>query len=230
MNSALEQIYRTLTPEEQAASKKRPYYVMRLRFLLTISFSPNDILPNTMGTQETIAIPQEAVYRTTMVTRSIPDQAAIEEYRKALIESFMGNPNKKATLIRLGFDGYDYLYAAIPKEEADGVPTKDALEGLIRNGLENKAITIVPNPNGDGIHEPVMTIGTTWLHFDSEDPDVESSEPREYLSRHDNGYIIKRMADAVWDLYQSDPGDPESDYIFACLYLAMEQPVHCTEN
>lgn len=230
MNSALEQIYKTLTPKEQATPERVPYYVMRLRFLLNVSFRPDGIMPNTMGMQESLVIPQEMTYRTTQITRFIPDHRTISEYVDKLKAAFNENPDRQARLLSLTFDGYDYLYAIAPREEKNGVPTKEALRGLIEYAFLNKIIRIIPDPSGDGVHEPVMAIGDRWLYFDSEDKDIRSMTPMVYSTRHDSDYVIRNTTDAIWDLYRTDPEGKEIGYIFAYLYEAVECPISTTET
>lgn len=230
MNSALTQIYKMLTPEEQMPPDRQPYYVMRLRFKLRILSPQEDLIPNTMGIQESTIMNEEETYRTTKVTRFIPDSGTISEYVKALKIAFNDNPKRKTKLLSLEFDGYDYLYAVMPKEESEGIPTKEALSGLIEYAFLNKVIRIVPDPNGDGIHEPVMSVGDDWVYFDSEDKDVRNLTPLAYEARHDAGYIIRNMTDAVWDLYQTDPESPRVGCIFAYLYETIERPMPITKE
>lgn len=224
MNSALTQIYKMLTPEEQMPPGRQPYYVMRLRFKLRTLSPHEDLIPNTMGIQESTIMNEEGTYRTTKVTRFIPDSGTISEYVKALKIAFNDNPKREKKLLSLEFDGYDYLYAVIPKEESKGAPTKEALFGLIEYAFLNKVIRIMPDPNGDGIHEPVMSVRDDWVYFDSEDKDIRDLTPLAYEARHDAEYIIRNMTDAVWDLYQTDPESPKVRCIFAYLYEAIECP------
>lgn len=201
MNSALAQIYRTLTTKEQAPSGKPPYYVIRFRFKLRIFRPKEDLMGKTAGLHESIIMDEEGTYRVTRVTRFIPDTKTINEYVKELKAVFNDSLESDAKLLSLEFDGYDYLYQVAPKEESDGVPTKEALTGLIEYAFLNKIIGIVPDPNGDGVHEPVMKIGDDWLYFDSEDSDARDLTPAAYSAKHDAGYVIRNMTEGVWDLY-----------------------------
>lgn len=222
MNAKLEQIYDILAHDEQDSDRKL-YYVMRMRFLLTISFHPNDLIPNTMGSDETIVMPQTAIYRTTQITDFIPDAGMIAKYVDALKKTFNENPERKAHLVRLSFDGYDYVYAVNRKEEAPGVPTKDALRQLVWLAYDSGTIVLIPDPNGDELHEPVMMIGDDWLYFDSDDGDIGGLTPSQYVQKHDRDYVVDHMTDAVWDLYQMDPQSAEPAYIFCVLYENVER-------
>lgn len=222
MNSKLKQIYDLLAPSEQEGCKKL-YYVMRMRFLLTISFHSNDLIPNTMGSDESIVMPQTAVYNTTQITDFIPDAGMIAKYVDALKKAFNDNPERKAHLVRLSFDGYDYIYAINRKEEAPGVPTKDALRQLVWLAYDSGAIILMPDPNGDEMHEPVLKIGDDWLYFDSDDGCIGQMTPAQYVQKHDRDYIVDHMADAIWELYHTDPDSTEPAYIFCVLYENVER-------
>lgn len=222
MNAKLEQIYDILAHDEQGSDRKL-YYVMRMRFLLTISFHPNDLIPNTMGSDETIVMPQTAVYRTTQITDFIPDAGMIAKYVDALKKAFNENPERKAHLVRLSFDGYDYVHAVSRKEETPGVPTKDALRQLVWLAYDSGTIVLVPDPNGDELHEPVLMIGDDWLYFDSDDGDIGRLTPSQYIQKHDKDYVVDHMTDAIWDLYQMDPQSAEPAYIFCVLYENAER-------
>lgn len=222
MNAKLKQIYDILAHDEQDNDRKL-YYVMRMRFLLTISFHPNDLIPNTMGSDETIVMPQTAVYRTTQITDFIPDAGMIAKYVDALKKAFNENPERKTHLVRLSFDGYDYVYAVSRKEEAPGVPTKDALRQLVWLAYDSGTIVLIPDPNGDELHEPVLMIGDDWLYFDSDDGDISGLTPSQYVQKHDKDYVVDHMTDAIWDLYQMDPQSAEPAYIFCVLYENVER-------
>lgn len=224
MNSALERIYTILTPDTQSQSARRPYYIMRLRFEMTLAFDTKELMPVAMGFQDAIISPKKVDYRTTQITRFIPDMNVINEYRDIITRAFNENPVHGAHLTNLAFVGYDYLYAIEPKELAPGVPTKDALAALIDNAYGREAIKLIGNPNGDNVHDPVMSVGNDWLYFESGEPDIENMTPDEYMQKHDVPDIVDRMTDAVWELYEEDPKSPEVGYIFAYLYEMMEKP------
>lgn len=223
MNSTLKQIYREISPKEQAKLESPPLYVMRLRFILRISFKPDAILPDTMGIHECIITPEESTYRTTLITRVIPDSSLIKRYENTIAASYHQNKTKDTRLDSVRFDGYDYIEAVLPKEEAENVPTKAALRELVRCAWQTKALQVKADPNGDNIHGPVLFIDEDWIYFDSSEG-VELETPEFYLSQHNEPYLVQHMTDAIWELYRFDPESAEAAFIFAFLYEKLEQP------
>lgn len=223
MNSMLNQIYRELTPKEQTELASPPFYVMRLKFRIRFSFKPNAILPDTIGIQEGIITPQEAAYSTTMITRIIPDESLIQKYRNRIAASYNENKDKDTRLDGVDFVGYEYINAVLPREEAKNVPTKDALYELVRYAWQIHALRIDADPNGDNVHGPVLFVDDDWLYFDSSEG-VEDEDPRFYLLKHGEEYLVTHMTDAIWELYVTDPESPEVAFIFAYLYEKLEQP------
>ena len=222
MNPTLERIYREISPKEQAKLESPPFYIMQLRFILGISFRPDTVLPDTMGIDESIVTPREAIYRTTLVTKTVPDSSLITEYKQKIIASFVQN-GKDIRLDFVKFDGYESIHTVLPREEAKNVPTKDALYALVYYAWRAKTIHIEADPNGDGIHNPVLFIDDDWIYFDSS-INAEQETPEFYLLKHDEEYLITCITDAIWELYQSDPESAETAFIFAYLYETLEQP------
>lgn len=83
-------------------------------------------------------------------------------------------------------------------------------ELMIWEGIKNGAVTVGPDPNGDGVYEPVCFIGDFWFYFAGSEAETMTVE--EYAKATPVNVIVKNITESANALWSA-----ERDYYYACV-------------